>query len=276
MNLTITSRATLANGVQIPYLGLGVFKADPGGEARMAVRRALEIGYRHVDTAAIYHNEADVGAAIRDSSIPREDIFVTTKLWNRDHGRDRAIRACRDSLGRLGLDYVDLYLVHWPVKGVRRDTWRGMVTLLRDGLCRAIGVSNYTVRHLAELLDDDHEVVPAVNQVEFNPFLYQRELLAFCRERGIQLEAYSPLARGKKLDHPVLRDVAARYAVTPAQVMIRWALQHDLVVIPKSVNPDRLAENAGVFGFSIGADDMARLDALDEGLRLSWDPSDAP
>lgn len=212
---------------------------------------------------------------MRSSGIPRSEIFVTTKLWNADHGYDATLRAFEKSNERLGLGYIDLYLIHWPVQGLRADSWRAMTRLLGEGACRAIGVSNYTVRHLEEVLETS-DVVPTVNQVEFSPFLFQRELLAFCREHGIQLEAYSPLTQGRKLDHPAIVAASRKYGRTPAQILIRWALQHDIVVIPKSTNPARIQENAQVFDFSLDAGDMEALDALDEGFRTCWDPTGAP
>ncbi|MBM3271028.1 MAG: aldo/keto reductase [Candidatus Sericytochromatia bacterium] len=273
-SLDLNSAATLPGGVRMPYFGLGVWQAEKGAQTREAVRAALALGYRHIDTARAYGNEEDVGAAIRDSGVPREEVFVVTKLWNKDHGYDQALEAFEKSNRRLGLGYVDLYLIHWPVEGLRGDTWRAFEKLLRDGACRAIGVSNYTTRHLQELLDTA-QTPPAVNQVEFHPFLYQRQLLEYCRGKGIQLEAYSPLVQGRKFDDPVIQDIARMHARTPAQVMIRWCLEHEVVVIPKSVNRQRLEENARVFDFALDADDMARLDGLDEGLRVCWDPTDA-
>lgn len=275
VDLTITSTITLNNGVAMPRLGLGVYRATPGDETRRAVLAALEAGYRHIDTAKYYRNEADVGRALRESGIPRQDVFVTTKLANMDHGYDRALRACRESLDKLELDVVDLYLIHWPVEELRGETWAALEQLQAEGLCRAIGVSNYTLRHLDEIADHA-QVVPAVNQVEFSPFLNQRGLLARCRALGVQLEAYSPLTKGRRFDHPAIQAAARRYGRTPAQVLVRWALQHDLVVIPKSSRPERIRENAAVFDFSLAPDTMAVLDGLDEGLRTSWDPTDAP
>jgi diketogulonate reductase-like aldo/keto reductase len=269
------SKARLRGGVEMPVLGLGVWQSAPGAETRRAVSEALAAGYRHVDTARAYRNEADVGAAIRESGLPRRDLFVTTKLWNADHGYDKALRAIDASLEALGMEQVDLYLVHWPVEGLRQDTWRAMEKILSEGKARAIGVSNYTVRHLDELLERAKEP-PAVNQVEFSPFLYQRGLLARCRRAGVQLEAYGPLVRGHKMDHPVLRRIAEKHARTPAQVLLRWGLQHELVVIPKSVRPERIRENADVFGFELDAADLRELDGLDEGYRTSWDPTDVP
>ncbi len=270
---TLDSTVTLQGGIRMPMLGLGVWQTAAGEETRSAVRTALECGYRLLDTARIYHNETDVGAAVRESGVPREQVFVTTKLWNTDHGYDRTLRACDQSLARLGLEQVDLYLVHWPAPG-RRDTWRAMERLLADGKARAIGVSNYTVRHLDELLGDCR-ISPSVNQVEFSPFLHQRELLAYCRARKIQLEAYGPLVRGRRMDHSVIARVARKHARTPAQVLVRWGIEHELVTIPKSARPERIRENADVFGFALDAEDLAAMDALDEGYRTAWDPTDA-
>ena len=223
----------------------------------------------------VYGNEADVGAAIRESGVPREEIFVTSKLWNADHGRERALRACDESLGRLGTDYLDLYLIHWPVQGLRGETWEAMVQLLEQGKCRAIGVSNYMLPHLEELVRTA-SVLPSVNQVEQSPFLYQPELLAYCAEHGILVEAYSPLTKARRLDHPAVVEAAHQLGRTPAQVLIRWGLEHGLVVLPKSTRRERLAENAAVFDFSVPPDLLGRLDALDEGLHTGWDPTHAP
>ncbi|UCD38346.1 MAG: aldo/keto reductase [Fidelibacterota bacterium] len=275
MPRTIKDKARLNSGIEMPYLGLGVYLAASGTEAQQAIQWALEAGYRHIDTAKIYGNERDVGLAIRQSELSRENIFVTTKLWNSDHGYDNTIRAFEDSLHRLGLSYVDLYLIHWPVEGLRSESWKAMITFLEEGTCRAIGVSNYTIPHLQELLSES-SVIPAVNQVEFSPFLYQKDLLEFCRAHAIQVEAYSPLTRGAKFNHPTISSIVEKYGRTPAQVMIRWALQHDLVVIPKSANRRRIQENADVFDFEILPEDMALLDACHEDYRVSWDPSNAP
>lgn len=275
MQWNIRSTITLSNGVEIPRLGLGVFQTAAGEEARRAVEYALEAGYRHIDTAKIYRNEADVGEAIRRCGVPREEIFVTTKLWNSDHGYDAAQRACDASLKSLGLAYLDLYLIHWPVQGLRNESWRALTKLLEDKKCRAIGVSNFTARHLKELLDSS-PVVPAVNQVEMSPFLYQKELVQFCRDKGICMEAYSPLTKGQRLNHPAIKEAASKYGRSPAQILIRWALQHDFIVIPKSSKRERIIENGQVFDFEIDAADMKSLDNLDEGLRTSWDPTNVP
>jgi diketogulonate reductase-like aldo/keto reductase len=271
MALTLQSRVTLGDGNRIPILGLGVWQAAPGKVTRKAVEYALKVGYRLIDTAKLYGNERDVGAAIRESGIPREEIFVTTKLWNDDHGYERALRAYERSQKELSLDYVDLYLIHWPQSNLRHESWKAFLKLREDGLARSIGVSNYTIRHLQEVLSESPSP-PAVNQVEFHPFLFQRELLDFCRTKGIQLEAYSPLVRGRRMDHPVIRAIAAQHRRTPAQVLIRWSLQHGLVVIPKSVRPERIRENASVFDFELTQGEMERLDSLDERAHVAWNP----
>jgi diketogulonate reductase-like aldo/keto reductase len=273
--LTIRSTVALRGGVEIPVLGLGVYQSRPGAETREAVRAALELGYRHVDTARAYGNEEDVAAAMDDARVPRAEVFLTTKLWNTDHGYDETLRACDASLARLGTDRLDLYLVHWPVQQLRHASWQAMERLLADGKVRAIGVSNYTIRHLDELLGRAKEP-PSVNQVELHPFLAQHELVAWCARHGIAVEAYAPLVKARRMDHPVLRRVARKHGRTSAQVLVRWGLQHGLVVIPKSVRRERIGENADVFGFSLDAEDLAALDALDEGYRTSWDPTDAP
>ena len=271
----IGTTVTLPTGGQLPHLGLGVFQAKSGGPARRAVAAALEMGYRHVDTAAAYKNERDVGEGIRDSGIPRSEIFVTTKLWNTDHGFDAARRAFDASLKRLGLDYIDLYLVHWPVPKLRRDSWRALEQLFDERRARAIGVSNYMVNHLEELLGEAR-VPPAVNQIEVSPFLQMREVRAVCRAHGIVVEAYSPLTKGVRLDHAVVGDVARRIGKTPAQVLLRWGLQHDMVVLPKSVRPERIRENAAIFDFVLDEESMAQLDGLEEGLVTGWDPRGQP
>lgn len=275
VNLSIKSRTRLNNGVEIPVLGLGVYQSPPGRATQDAVRLALKDEYRLIDTARIYNNEADVGKAIRESGIPRDEVFITTKLWNSDQGYESALRALDESLRRLGLSYIDLYLIHFPVPNVRNESWKSMTRLLQHGKARAIGVSNFTVRHLEELLKTTN-VTPAVNQVEFSPFLYQKELLNYCRQKGIQLEAYSPLTRGEKLSHTTIKSLASKYSKTPAQVLIRWNLQHGNVVIPKSVREERIRENSQVFDFNITDEDMAVLDSLNENLRSNWDPTNIP
>jgi diketogulonate reductase-like aldo/keto reductase len=274
-NLSIESTVKLNNNVRMPILGLGVYQSPPGRVTQNAVKFALSVGYRHVDTARIYGNEADVGQAVHQSGITREALFVTTKLWNSDQGYDSTLRACEASLKRLGMDYLDLYLIHFPVPETRKESWKAMETLLQKGKCRAIGVSNFTIPHLEDLLET-HEVTPAVNQVEFHPFLYQKELLEYCQRRAIQVEAYSPLARGERFKHPRITALATKYSKTPAQLMLRWGLQHGLVVIPKSTGEERIRENSQVFDFEISSEDMKSLDSLNEDLRLNWDPTSVP
>jgi diketogulonate reductase-like aldo/keto reductase len=277
--MDITSTLTLNNGAQIPRLGLGVYLAGAGRATEDAVRWALEAGYRHIDTASVYRNEPEVGVAIRDAIasglVEREEVFVCTKLWNDNHGYDAALRAFDASLRRLRLEYVDLYLVHWPVEFLRRESWRALERIFADGKARAIGVSNYTIRHLTELLDYA-KVTPAVNQVELHPFLQQRELVEFCSGAGIVVEAYSPLTKGQRLDDSRLVAVAMETGQTPAQILIRWSLQKELVVIAKSSNERRVVENASVFDFELNADQMARLDALEADLHTAWNPASAP
>ncbi len=273
---SLAARAPLNDGNGIPWVGLGVYRIPAGKPCLRAVTHALSVGYRHIDTAALYGNEEDVGRAVRESGIAREQVFVVTKLWNSDQGYASAIKACDKSLAKLKLDYIDLYLIHWPEPGRRLDSWRALVELRKQGKCRSIGVSNYTIAHLEELMANPEAhsgVIPAVNQVEFSPFLYQRELLDFCSSHGIQIEAYCPLTQGEKLGDPVIRAVARRHGKTAAQVLLRWALQHQVVVIPKSAQPARIEENADLFDFTLDDRDMAELDALHADLRTSWDPT---
>ncbi len=266
MLLTLQSNAKLNNGVEIPRLGLGVYQTPPGEPTLRAVRYALNIGYRHIDTAWLYGNEANVGAAILESGIRREEVFITTKVWNSDQGYFSTLNACEKSLRRLGISYVDLYLIHWPVEGKSRDTWKAMIQLLREDKARAIGVSNYEISDLQEILQN-FDVVPSINQVEFHPFLYQNNLLQFCKNKNIQLEAYSPLTRGNKLNHPTVKRLAKKYDKTSAQILIRWSLQHGLVVIPKSIHENRIKENSQIFDFELQEEDMKLLNTLNEDLR---------
>jgi len=274
MGLGLDTRVRLSHGGDIPILGLGVWNLH-GSTAVQAIGHALGIGYRLIDTAAMYGNEREVGEAVRAVGLPRDDVFVTTKLWNSDHGYEPALEAFAESQERLGLGPVDLYLIHWPAPRRRAESWRALEHLLKEGECRAIGVSNYTVRHLEELLAQS-SVVPAVNQVEMHPFVYDPELLAYCKGKGIVVEAYSPLTRGNRLRDATVAAVAMKVARTPAQVLLRWGLQHGLVSIPKSARSERIEENARVFDFELPAEDMATLDGLREGYHASWDPTDAP
>lgn len=268
---------TMRTRRQIPAVGLGVYKAEPGPVTKDAVLEALRIGYRHVDTAALYNNEADVGDAIAASGLDRSEVFVTTKVWNDDHGYDATIAAFDQSLNQLGLTYVDLYLIHWPVPDLRLDTWRALERLTLDGRVRDIGVSNYMPRHIEEIIEHA-SVVPSVNQIELSPYNYRTrlEVIEFCSQHNILVQAYSPLTKGRKLGDPVLAEIGLRHGKTPAQVLIRWALDKGFVALPKSVRPERIAENFDVFDFALSSDDMLVLDDLDEGLATSWDPTDAP
>ena len=266
--------AELSTGALMPRIGLGCFNAV-GDIARDSVRNALQIGYRHLDTAFIYRNERQVGDGIRDSGVPRGDIFVTTKLWNDHQGYDSALAAFDRSLGELRLDYVDLYLMHWPVADLRLDSWRAMERIFAEGRARAIGVSNFLPRHIDDLLAHCSEP-PAVNQIEISPFLQRRDVRALCESHKIVVQAYSPLTKGRRLDHPVVRRVADAVARTPAQTLLRWGLQSGVVVLPKSVRPERLAENLDLYSFSLSPAEMAELDALEEGLVTGWDPEDWP
>ena len=268
---SIDACATLANGVAMPWFGLGVFKAADGKEVEQAVHWALECGYRSIDTAAVYGNERGVGAAIKASELSRENIFVTTKVWNSDQGYDSTLAAFDASRTRLGLDYVDLYLIHWPVKAKHRETWRALEKLYREGAARAIGVSNFQIHHLMDLLEVC-EVEPMVNQVEFHPYLVQSDLLAFCEAHRVRLEAWSPIMRGKVNDVPELVKIAAKYGKSPAQLVLRWDLQHEVVTIPKSVHQERIEANADIFDFEIAPEDMASIDRLDRAERLGPDP----
>ena len=292
----IGAKLALNDGREIPQLGLGVWRIPAGRKCEEAVLAAFAAGYRHIDTASLYGNEESVGTAMRQSGVPRQEIFVTTKLWNSDHASPE--RALENSLRRLKLDYVDLYLIHYPVPE-RLRTWRSFEKLQKQDKARSIGVSNFTVRHLTELLAQT-DTVPAVNQVEFHPYLYQRELLEFCVARGIVIAAYSPLTQGERLRDRKLVAIAKKYPAVPsspgdrktklsflsgaprsagtrsaAQILIRWAIQHGLVVIPKSASAARIRENAEVFDFEITGEDMQALDGFDENLRTSWDPTNA-
>jgi diketogulonate reductase-like aldo/keto reductase len=261
----------LSNGVRMPWLGLGVFRIADGPEVEQVVRWGLDAGYRSVDTAAVYGNEAGLGRAIRTSSVPREEVFVTTKVWNTDQGYERTLRAFDSSLERLGMDYLDLYLIHWPMKETTRDTWRALEKLYRDGRVRAIGVSNFLAHHLRALMEDT-EIVPMVNQVEFHPCLCQLSLLEFCARHDIQVQAWGSLLRGKILEVPEVVMLAQKYGKTPAQLVLRWALQHGVVAISKSSHRERIEANGRIFDFAISSGDMAQLDALDRDLRVGPHP----
>ena len=268
---SINDCAILNNGVKLPWLGFGVFKVEDGDVLEQAVSAALQIGYRSIDTASLYKNERGVGNAIRASGIPREEIFLTTKVWNDDMRAKRTLAAFAESLERLGTDYVDLYLVHWPVAGYYKETWKAMEEIYASGRAKAIGVSNFTIHHLEDLFYDS-QVVPAVNQIEFHPFLLQAELLAFCQSQAIQVEAWSPLMRGGIIQNEIVQEIANRHRKTTAQIVLRWDLQHGVVTIPKSIHANRIEENADIFDFTLSEADMKALDALDAGQRIGPDP----
>jgi len=264
----------LNNGVLVPQLGLGVWQAKDGTEVERAIAVAFENGYRLIDTAKIYGNETGVGNAMKASGLKREEIFLTTKLWNSDQGYDQTMRAFDGSLQRLGTDYVDLYLIHWPMPKVGKftDTWKAFEKLYADKRVRAIGVSNFMVTHLEELLSAS-DLVPAVNQVELHPRLAQRELREFCDQHDIEVESYSPLMHGGEvLDEDAVKQIANRHSKTPAQVVLRWHIQNGLIVIPKSVTPSRIKENIDIFDFELTAKDMAAIDAMDNGGRINPHP----
>lgn len=262
----------LNDGKRMPQFGLGVWQV-PNEQASTAVQAALEAGYRAIDTAAIYGNEEGVGAGLRTSRLARKDLYITTKLWNSHHGYEEAHNAMDESLTKLGLAYVDLYLIHWPVAGSERfmDAWRAMIEMREDGRARSIGVSNFTQANLRRLIEGSG-VTPAVNQIELHPGFAQVDMRVFHAKHGIATESWSPLGQGKMLDHPVLAEIAKQHGKTPAQVMIRWHLQHGLVVIPKSVTPARIRENINVFDFTLTVQDMDAIDDIPEADRLGPDP----
>ncbi len=274
MTYSITSAKELNNKTMMPRLGLGTFLSEAGKATQDAVRWALEAGYRHIDTAKIYANERDVGQAIRDSGVPRSEIFVTTKVWNEDQGFDATLQAFQKSLHRLQMDYVDLYLIHWPVPGQRGDTWRALVKLQEEGRTRAIGVSNFMIRHLDELLAST-DVVPAVNQIEISPFIQRNPLVEYCRNRGIAVESYSTLSRGQRMNDERIAAIGQKYGKTAAQVTLRWALESDIIIIPKSVHKERIYENADIFDFDLSEADRAAISGMDENCSVtpaSWEP----
>jgi diketogulonate reductase-like aldo/keto reductase len=264
---------TLHNGVVVPQLGFGVFQVPPD-EAQRTVEHALEVGYRHIDTAAAYNNESGVGAAVKASGLPRDEVFVTTKLRNGEQGYESALQAYADSCERLGLDHADLYLIHWPFPSAGRyvDSWRALEKLYADGAVRAVGVSNFLPEHLDEL-SRASDLVPTVNQIELHPTFQQRELAEDCRRRGIAVEAYSPLGQGADLSAPAVAEIAEAHEVTAAQVILRWHLQSGHIVIPKSNTPQRIVENLSVDGFELTSSELEAVDALEAGSRIGGDPA---
>ena len=279
----LSSTRTLANGVKIPCIGYGTWQTPGGDVARDSVKKALELGYRHVDTATVYGNEASVGEGIRLSGVKREDVFLTTKQWTNERGFENTVAAAERALKTLGVDYLDLYLVHWPAveklspdwAAINAETWRGFEKLYKDGKVRAIGVSNFMPAQLAAL-KECAEVQPMVDQVEFHPGYIQRNVLDYCRENGIVVEAWSPLGSGRLLANPLVNEIGAAHGKSAAQTCVRYALQHGIVPLPKSVTPERIAANADVFDFALTDAEMAALDAMPETGYSGYHPDDAP
>lgn len=273
LELTINSTKTLHNGVEIPRFGLGVYKMTEPEVAVTAMIAAIDAGYKAIDTATVYENEQEVGEAVRNSSVKREDLFITSKVWNTDQGYDQTLRAFETSLERLGFDYLDLYLTHWPVPGKYEETYRAIQRLYDEKLVRAIGVSNHHQPHLERILAKAN-TKPMVNQIELHPQLTQEPLRAFCAQEDIAITSWSPLARGRLLEDPVLSEIAAAHGKTVAQVIIRWHLQNDLIVIPKSVTPSRIVENADVYDFSLAQEELKAIDGLNQDWRTGTNPDD--
>ncbi|PZX04975.1 diketogulonate reductase-like aldo/keto reductase [Psychrobacillus insolitus] len=271
MELQKNATKRLANGVEIPRIGLGVYKMTEPEIAIQAITTALDIGYRHIDTASLYANEKEVGEVVRNSTVPREDIFITTKVWNTDQGYDQTLKAFEKSLELLGLDYVDLYLTHWPVKETFVETYRAIERLYEEKLIRATGVSNHHQHHL-ETIAAKANIQPMVNQIECHPRLTQFDLREYCAEQGIAVTSWSPLARGGLLDEPALKRISGKYGKSPAQIIIRWHLQHDLIVIPKSITPARIEENLDVFDFELSFEDIKNIDLLNLNERIGANP----
>ncbi len=265
----------LNNGIEIPVLGLGVFRMEDEKDAYNSVRKAIELGYRHIDTAMIYENEAPIGRAIRESGVNRDELFVTTKLWNEDISNNNAQKAFETSLRTLGLDYVDLYLVHWPIKDKYVSVWKEMEKIAQSGKVRAVGVSNYQENHLKEIIALK-SLLPAVNQIELHPYLSQEPLVEFCTQYDIKIESWSPLCANKNnlLQEPSLKKIGEKYSKTAAQVVLRWNIERGLIVIPKSSNPVRQAENIDVFDFELTVGDMQKINALNKDLRVGPHPDE--
>ncbi|MDR0136158.1 aldo/keto reductase [Metabacillus idriensis] len=271
MAKNLQDTTVLHNGVKMPWFGLGVFKVEEGSEVVNSVKWAIEAGYKSIDTAAVYGNEEGVGQGIKESGVPREELFITTKVWNADQGYESTLKAFDESMKKLGLEYLDLYLVHWPVEGKYKDTWRALETLYKEGKVKAIGVSNFQIHHLEDVIKDA-EIVPMVNQVEYHPRLTQKELQAFCKQHSIQLEAWSPLMQGKLLDDETLTAIAEKHGKSVAQVILRWDLQNEVVTIPKSVKEHRIYDNASIFDFELSPKEMEQIDGLNRDERVGPDP----
>jgi len=267
----IKGSVKLSNDLEMPYLGLGVYKMNDGNEVINAINHALDAGYRHIDTASLYGNERGVGKAVRNHPVGRENVFVTSKVWNSDQGYDNTIKAFHRSLEELGFDYLDLYLIHWPVKGKYKETYKALETLYNEGKIKAIGISNFMQHHIDDLLQSA-KIIPMVNQYEFHPHLVQPELLEVCKKHNIQPESWSPLMQGSVFKIKELKTVAEKYNKTIAQITLRWNLQKGVVTIPKSVNKERIILNSQLFDFEISNDDMFLIDSLDKGLRVGPNP----
>lgn len=261
----------LHNDIAMPYLGLGTYQSGSDQEVVDAVKYALEIGYRHIDTASIYGNEDGVGRGVKESFVPREDVFIVSKVWNSEQGYESTLEGFEKSLKRLGLDYLDLYLIHWPVTQKYNDTWRALVQLYREKRIRAIGVSNFMQHHLEDLLKNT-DVVPMVNQMEFHPYVVQQNLVDYCKAQGIQYEAWSPFMQGKLFQLNICRQMEEKYNKSAAQIILRWNLQKGVATIPKSVKKERIEANANIFDFELSSSEVAYLDGLDRGERIGPDP----
>ena len=268
---SLSSRVKLNNGVEIPYLGLGTFQSQDGDQTYDAVKWAIEAGYRHIDTAAIYGNEVSVGKAIKDTGIARDEIFITTKLWNEDMRKDNQLQAIDASLERLGIDYVDLYLIHWPVKEKFVESWKKMEEIYKSGKARAVGISNFNIHHIESIMAVS-DLLPAVNQCECSPELTQVELADYCKAKGIQFQPYSPLGQGNTLKNPKIIAIGEKYGKSAAQVILRWGYQRGFINIPKSITKSRIEENAQIFDFELSDEDFNEMFTMNNGTRYCADP----
>ncbi|WP_102272517.1 aldo/keto reductase [Cytobacillus massiliigabonensis] len=271
MLTSLQDTVTLNNGVKMPWVGLGVFKVEDGQVVVDSVKSAIKNGYRSIDTASYYNNEKGVGQGIKESGVPREELFITSKVWNSDQGYESTLKSFELSLTKLGLEYLDLYLIHWPVKGKYKETWKALEKVYKEGKVRAIGVSNFNIHHLEDLLIDC-EIKPAINQVEYHPHLTQVELQEFCKQNGIQLEAWSPLKKGLLLNDPTIVNIAASHKKAPSQVILRWDLQNKVITIPKSIKEHRIIENADIFDFQLSEEEMEKINSLNLNERTGADP----
>lgn len=271
MKITADDVYTLKNGVEMPIIGLGVYKAEDGGQVKDAILAAIDAGYRHIDTASFYGNEKGVGEAIRASDVSRDSLFITTKVWNDDLGYEETLKAFEISMDNLGLDYLDLYLIHWPIEGRYTEAWKAMEKLYADGRVKAIGVSNFHRQHLEEVFSMCR-IKPMVNQLEYHPHLAQKEMHEFCKMHGIQLEAWAPLKRGGLFEEPIIQALVEKHGKTPAQIILRWDIQNRVSTIPKSVTPSRIQENIDVFDFELSDADMKKIDSLDSNQRMGKNP----